>query len=751
MKQNKKELPIFLACKNIGDQSKIKQVENELRTFFGKTCGIQSMNINTDTDENGVFFSIRSLQQNTETVALTYIDTGELFDHDDVSGNLFYAVSSFDRNELNNLYQWQAREDDDFVQTEEDISTIDKLLKRYFIYDCYRYFHDDVYLVWTGLDSLKRVFDIPFCGVIVTDYKVVNQVKENQCPVNWIALTIGNGENTQLYYGQSRDNCELMYSNHPELLKVFCGDNISKLETNTCMINYTILNDVCNYWSEDRQVNKSKQPLWLEKYKEPSKEPEKDTEHSLAQKESDGMEQQSEKDISSEELEKQIQNIMEERMNQFDKKWDSLMQQIDEYLKNNKSDDGMEQQSEKDISSEELEKQIQNIMEERMNQFDKKWDSLMQQIDEYLKNNRSDDRMSNRLDQLHGQLEQLKQKLSEYQNEKQRKDNISHFSGDPSDSFDNTSYTSEEPSSSLDNTSYTTEDSIIISTEPEQPEENPSPTIASVQQTPFIINQNREQQSDDIYYHEKFDQVLTYAQLGEPIMLVGPAGSGKNVIVQQVADALGVKMRYINNASDEFKLTGYMDAGGVYHGTEFYDACVEGGVFFLDEIDASDANALIILNSVLANHYMTFPHKHIDVNPDLRIITAANTFGTGADLDYVGRNILDAATLDRFDIISVDYDRTLERHLYPDFDVLEFMWAFRDAVNISKIHHIVSTRGIGKVYRKEMNGISPREILLSNVVKNLNQDDLNTILGQMKECSKQNKFYRELTNLTKGR
>lgn len=724
MKQNKKELPIFLACKNIGDQSKIKQVENELRIFFGKTCGIQSMNINTDTDENGVFFSIRSLQQNTETVALTYIDTGELFDHDDVSGNLFYAVSSFDRNELNNLYQWQAREDDDFVQTEEDISTIDKLLKRYFIYDCYRYFHDDVYLVWTGLDSLKRVFDIPFCGVIVTDYKVVNQVKENQCPVNWIALTIGNGENTQLYYGQSRDNCELMYSNHPELLKVFCGDNISKLETNTCMINYTILNDVCNYWSEDRQVNKSKQPLWLKKYKEPSKqsekgilweelklplefeedkepskEPEKDTEHNLAQKESDGMEQQSEKDISSEELEKQIQNIMEERMDQFDKKWDSLMQQIDENLKNNRSDDGM----------------------------------------------------SNRLDQLHGQLEQLKQKLSEYQNEKQRKDNISHSSGDPSDSFDNTSYTSEEPSSSLDNTSYTTEDSIIISTEPEQPEENPSPTIASVQQTPFIINQNREQQSDDIYYHEKFDQVLTYAQLGEPIMLVGPAGSGKNVIVQQVADALGVKMRYINNASDEFKLTGYMDAGGVYHGTEFYDACVEGGVFFLDEIDASDANALIILNSVLANHYMTFPHKHIDVNPDLRIITAANTFGTGADLDYVGRNILDAATLDRFDIISVDYDRTLERHLYPDFDVLEFMWAFRDAVNISKIHHIVSTRGIGKVYRKEMNGISPREILLSNVVKNLNQDDLNTILGQMKECSKQNKFYRELTNLTKGR
>lgn len=743
MKQNKKELPIFLACKNIGDQSKIKQVENELRIFFGKTCGIQSMNINTDTDENGVFFSIRSMQQNTETVALTHIDTREIFWGEEM-GNLIYAVSSFDRNELKDLYLRRACEDDDFKETEKDISTINKLFKRYFLDDCYSYFHDGVDFVCTGLNSLKRGFDIPFCGVIVTDYKAVNKVKENQCPVNWIALTIGNGENTQLYYGQSRDNCELMYSNHPELLKVFCGDNISKLETNTCMINNTILNDVCNYWSEDRQVNKSKQPLWLKKYKEPSKESEKDTVHCLAQKESDGIEQQSEKDISSEELKLPLE--FEE-----DKEPSKEPEKDTEHSLAQKESDGMEQQSENDISSEELEKQIQNIMEERVDQFDKKWDSLMQQIDEYLKNNKSDDGLSNRLDQLHEQLEQLKQKLSEYQNEKQRKDNISHSSGDPSDSFDNTSYTSEEPSSSLDNTSYTTEDSIITSTEPEQPEENPSPTIVSAQQTPFIINQNREQQSDDIYYHEKFNQVLTYAQLGEPIMLVGPAGSGKNVIVQQVADALGVKMRYINNASDEFKLTGYMDAGGVYHGTEFYDACVEGGVFFLDEIDASDANALIILNSVLANHYMTFPHKHIDVNPDLRIITAANTFGTGADLDYVGRNTLDAATLDRFDIISVDYDRTLERHLYPDSDVLEFMWAFRDAVNISKIHHIVSTRGIGKVYRKEMNGISPREILLSNVVKNLNQDDLNTIIGQMKECSKQNKFYRELTSLTKGR
>ena len=43
----------------------------------------------------------------------------------------------------------------------------------------------------------------------------------------------------------------------------------------------------------------------------------------------------------------------------------------------------------------------------------------------------------------------------------------------------------------------------------------------------------------------------------------------------------------------------------------------------------------------------------------------------------------------------------LEEKLYPNDSVLDFMWAFRDAVEKSRIPHIVSTRGIGKVYKKE--------------------------------------------------
>lgn len=249
------------------------------------------------------------------------------------------------------------------------------------------------------------------------------------------------------------------------------------------------------------------------------------------------------------------------------------------------------------------------------------------------------------------------------------------------------------------------------------------------------------------FFHEKFDEVLSLVQLDEPVMLIGPAGSGKNHSIAQIAQALGKKMYYTNNASNEFKLTGFIDAGGHYRDTEFYKAFKNGGIFFLDEIDNSDPSALIVINSALANGYMAFPHETIDRHPDFRMVAAANTWGKGSDLQYVGRNALDGATLDRFDNIFFDYDRKLERALYPSQQVLQFMWSFRDSVEKTKTPHIVSTRGIGKVYKKEINGIPIETILRTNIIRNLGQDDLNTILGNMEDIDYDNKYYSTAKSL----
>ena len=249
------------------------------------------------------------------------------------------------------------------------------------------------------------------------------------------------------------------------------------------------------------------------------------------------------------------------------------------------------------------------------------------------------------------------------------------------------------------------------------------------------------------YYHEKFEQVLTQVQLDEPVMLIGPAGSGKNYAVSQVADGLGLPMYYTNNASNEFKLTGFIDAGGTYRDTQFYKAFKNGGVFFLDEIDNSDPSALIVINSALANGYMAFPHETIERHPDFRCVAAANTWGKGSNLQYVGRNVLDGATLDRFDMVFFDYDRKLERALYPSDELLEFMWSLRDAADDCRIPHIVSTRAIGKCFKKEAYGMDIETILRTNVIRSLTQDDMNMLVGAMKNIASDNKYLQVIKTI----
>lgn len=270
----------------------------------------------------------------------------------------------------------------------------------------------------------------------------------------------------------------------------------------------------------------------------------------------------------------------------------------------------------------------------------------------------------------------------------------------------------------------------------------------------YIVTQrdNSEAKIEGVF-HEKFADILSTVEIGEPTMLVGPAGSGKNVAVGQVAKSLDLPMYYTNNANNEFKLLGYMDATGRYHETPFYTAFTKGGVFFLDEIDASDPTALIVVNSGLANGYMFFPNnpEPVKIHPDFRIVAAANTWGRGADLQYVGRNALDGSTMDRFDTVFFDYDEKMESVLYPDNEILEFMWSFRKAVFDTKTPHIVSTRGIRKVYTKKVNNIPVDRAITQNIIKGLPTDYLSILVGkleEMKTIPEENSYYSRVKKIS---
>jgi hypothetical protein len=86
-------------------------------------------------------------------------------------------------------------------------------------------------------------------------------------------------------------------------------------------------------------------------------------------------------------------------------------------------------------------------------------------------------------------------------------------------------------------------------------------------------------------------------------------------------------------------------------------------VFLFDEMDSSMPAALLAFNAALANGHADFPDGIIKRHPDFRAIAACNTFGGGANRQYVGRMQLDAASLDRFATLTWDYCPALEAAL----------------------------------------------------------------------------------------
>lgn len=196
--------------------------------------------------------------------------------------------------------------------------------------------------------------------------------------------------------------------------------------------------------------------------------------------------------------------------------------------------------------------------------------------------------------------------------------------------------------------------------------------------------------------HCQFDRILRYAANRRNIMLVGPAGSGKTFIAEQVASALGLEYYFSGKCVDEVKLLGYMDGGGTYRSTQFRQAYEFGGVFLADEMDGWAAEALLALNAPLAGQWGDFPDAKVRRHPDFVVIAAANTFGRGADRQYVGREQLDAASLDRFAVIEMDYDEGLETAICNDIhgntDWVRYVQKVRAAVAKEKVRHVVSPR-----------------------------------------------------------
>lgn len=245
--------------------------------------------------------------------------------------------------------------------------------------------------------------------------------------------------------------------------------------------------------------------------------------------------------------------------------------------------------------------------------------------------------------------------------------------------------------------------------------------------------------------HTEFATVCQLVKRGRNVYLYGPAGTGKTYLCKQIAEALNLDFYSDQKISNDFQLTGFVDASGKFQETELYRAFTRGGVYMLDEFDASDECAATVLNTALANGYMTFPGVgRVEMHPDFHVIACGNTIGRGADSDYTGRNCLDAATLDRFVIRAVGYDPEIElAKANGDKELVNFIHAVRDAIVKCGVSLVASMRAIENI-AAVADCFPPEECLKMGLLKGLETDQVAQIAN---ECKGRGKWIEALKAL----
>lgn len=245
-------------------------------------------------------------------------------------------------------------------------------------------------------------------------------------------------------------------------------------------------------------------------------------------------------------------------------------------------------------------------------------------------------------------------------------------------------------------------------------------------------------------FHHQFEKLLTLGQARKNIMIYGPTGCGKTHVCGQLARALDLQFASVSctTGMSEGVLTGTLlptGKGGQFQfaTSAFLDCFENGGLFLLDEMDAADPNVLLIINAALANGWISLPKRLGSTSavrsPDFLCVATTNTLGTNADRVYAGRNKLDGATLDRFQIgkLRFDYDAELERELCKDDQLYKVCIGLRRGINNHRLERACSTRFMLDAQQMMADYGWSAEQVMSSFFTGWREDEMTKVLNEV--------------------
>lgn len=242
------------------------------------------------------------------------------------------------------------------------------------------------------------------------------------------------------------------------------------------------------------------------------------------------------------------------------------------------------------------------------------------------------------------------------------------------------------------------------------------------------------------------EELVDYLKEGENVFLWGPAGAGKNVLGEQLAEMLNVQFFYMNTVYTKYDITGFTDAQGNYIPTAVINWLKDenGGLMFFDEMCTNSPEANTAINALLANKYIVLQNGEVlKMSTRHYVVAADNTNGLGATEEYNGRYKMDESTRDRFAFFFIDYDAAVEESIVGDKkDILDFVRELRKVTKECNISLILGYRCINRLV-KFYNRDAARTIE-HNILKGIEQDTINEIASRLNGTTKWHKAFKSL-------